>query len=163
MIYLGKKQLNLSLCTVRLQCDTNLYVRRTWQSRTLVQRVECAGSEIRSRAPVSRTKACHAACTFRMVSDGMQRRLHAHGRTGSASVRPSRPLPGRAQGGDRPSRALHVHARGMACCMHIGHAMNNDACMIKMPHGNYRRPQVSLSENRRNRRFLESNVAGFYA
>jgi hypothetical protein len=61
--------------------------------------------------------------------------------------------------GRRPTpRTLHAHARGMPCCMHIGHGMKNDACMIRMRLGDCRGSPASFSENRQNRRFSESGA-----
>ena len=66
-----------------------------------------------------------------------------------------------ARPGSRPisvSRALHVHARGMSCCMHIENSIKNDACTLRMRHRNCRGLCASLSENRRKRRFLGSEA-----
>ena len=50
-------------------------------------------------------------------------------------------------------RALHMCARGIACCMCIAYVMRNDACTINMRRDNCQGPQASLSENGRSRRF----------
>ena len=106
-----------------------------------------------------RVYACHAACSRILAYYIMHARLHAQRLTGSAPVPPSRPMPGQARGGNRTrARATctrHMHARGMACCMHKASGMKNAACMPNSRHGDYRRSPPSLSENRRFRRFSE--------
>ena len=65
----------------------------------------------------------------------------------------------RLASGWRPTpRALHMHERGMPCCMHIGHGMKNDACMIRMGHSNCRGLCAPLSKNHRNRRLSDSEA-----
>ena len=61
--------------------------------------------------------ARHVACTSARLSYCMLHGAHAHGHTHSASVRPSRPLPGWPRGGDRPcARSICTSAECHAAC-----------------------------------------------
>ena len=91
-------------------------------------------------AVASSTRVRHAACSFSMGFDSMQHRPHAQGRTGSASVRPSRPLPGRRGTDVDLARARYACTRHGK--LHVHRAWHEECCMHEsMRHGNCRGAQ----------------------
>ena len=149
------KHLNLTPCTHWPQCDSKLCFCSVWHSQTLVRRAERVrhiGESCKLARPkfdmacgihIDNSMTWHA--TYHMACC-----MHNTYRFGLCADRPARPASGR-----RPtSRALHMCARGMACCMCITHTMENGACMPNTGHGNCRRPSASFPGYRRFQRFL---------
>ena len=96
--------------------------------------------ECRQQHPMSCKKECmhkHACC------------VHLCRRAGCCQA---------GLGAGTVSLALNMSVRGMACCMRIKNCMKNAACMPDSRHSDYRRSPPPLSENRRNRRFSESEA-----
>ena len=87
----------------------------------------------------------------------MQARVHAKNCMPHASVLLERLLPGRA--GAEISRVCNRYARGLHGMLHARQKCHEELCAHdNMGYGNSREIAASLSENRRNRRFSESEA-----
>ena len=101
--------------------------------------------------------ACHAACASIRIIHVMQQRVHAKNCMPHASVLLERLLPGRA--GAEISRVCNRYARGLDGMLHARQTCHEELCAHdNMGYGNSRENAASLSENRRNRLFSESDT-----